>query len=156
MQTKFIYALVLFALVSCNNQHKQDSAKETTEVSSMPEVRSYFLTREKMNTLFNNADGLEATMYNSGASFSVTDRDNVAAFLSLIQAATPSSRTQNQVGHILFLSAGQIITLCPVYSNGAEVYMLYKEEATGDTYFNLLTGKAKDLFTNVKVQQKVD
>ena len=146
---------MLFALVSCNNQANQDSAKETTDVSSMPEVRSYFLTREKINTLFINADGLEATMYDSGASFSVSDRDNVAAFVSLIQAASPSSRTQNQVGHILFLSAGQIISLCPVYSNGAEIYMQYEEEATGETYVNVLTGKAKDLFTNVKVQPKV-
>lgn len=147
---------MLFALVSCNNQANQDSAEEPSAVSTGSEVREYFLTREKINALFNNADGLEATMYNSGASFSVSDRDNVAAFVSLIQAATPSSRTQNQVGHILFLSAGQKLALCNVYNNGSEVYMLYKDDANGDTYFNLLTGKAKELFTGVKVQPKAE
>ena len=156
MQTKFIYALVLFALVSCNNQANQDSTKETTAKSTELEVREYFLTREKINALFIHADGLEATMYNSGASFSVSDRDNVAAFVSLIQAASPSSRTQNQVGHILFLSAGQKLALCNVYNNGSEVYMLYKDDATDEAYFNLLTGKAKELFTGVKVQPKAE
>jgi len=109
-----------------------------------------------LNAIRNRADGIEATMYSSGASFSVFDPNSAFAFCSQIALLAPKVNTKNQIGHIMFLEKGENILLSGVYDNGTDVFIKIEDKENGKVYYNLLTGKARDLFTNVQIQQKAE
>ena len=123
----------------------------TEEVKEVAEVLE-FAPESYLNSIRARANGIEATMYTSGASFSVFDKNSVLAFTQQILLQAPTANTTNQIGHIMFLEDGNNILLAGVYHNGSDVFMRIDDRENGKTYYNLLIGKAKDLFTNVKVK----
>jgi hypothetical protein len=153
--------LILYLLMpliffnSCNSQEptlaeEKPLVKELTQVPMevlTPSPEAYF------NSIRARANGIEATMYNSGASFSVFDPKSAFAFSSQIALKAPKTTTKNQIGHIMFLENGENILLTGIYDNGTDIFMKIDDKEIGKVYYNILTGKARDLFTNVKVQK---
>lgn len=153
---KYLSSLLflLISLISCNSQEVQTVEEETSVVKEVVEQDVEVLTpapKAYLSSLQARANGIEATMYSAGASFSVFDPNSVYAFTTLITPNPPKSLSKNQVGHIMFLMDGESILLSHVFNNGSDVYMAIDDEETGEKYYNVLQGKAKDLFTNVKV-----
>lgn len=113
-----------------------------------------FAPKSYMESLQARATGIEATMYASGASFSVFDKSSVFSFTQMIAFAAPKTTTKNQIGHIMFLQDGESILLAKVYDNGADVFMESKDEETGKTYYNILLDKARGMFIDLQIQPK--
>ena len=156
MLNRSSFLIILTLLIgSCTSQ-------EPTKVEEKPAVSIVQAPIEVLepspeayyNSIRDRANGIEATMYSSGASFSVFDQKSAFAFSSQIILQAPKSSTKNQIGHIMFLENGENILLANVYDNGTDVFMKIDDKENGKVYYNLLTGKAKDMFTNIKVQQK--
>lgn len=130
--------------------------KEEQEITQAPAAPIEVLepsTEVFFNYLRSRTDGVEATMYSSGASFSLFDPESAYAFCSQILLQAPKTNTKNQIGHIMFLENGENILLAGVYDNGTDVFMRVDDKENGKSYYNILTGKVRDLFTNVKVQK---
>jgi hypothetical protein len=149
--------LGLFLVCSCSNPESAETkVKEASVVTAPGAIIKEVLEaapESYLNTIRDRADGVEATMYNSGASFSVFDRNSAFTFFQQILFKAPALDTKNQIGHIMFLEKGENILLVGVYDNGSDIFIKIDEKDNNKTYFNIITGKARDLFTNVQVQK---
>lgn len=160
----FILFLGLAILSACENKAPHESTTE--EASSVEETQgtqAVVATIDEsiqaaptviLNSLKAKVNGVEATMYTSGASFSVFEAGSVAAFLTLIESTPPKSLTKNQVGHIMLLNSGEMVMLCKVYNNGTDVYMEIESNDESGSYYNTLAGQAQKMFTDIQLQTK--
>lgn len=155
------YIFILFCLVllsACNTQSTETSEEVVNEVSTSESTKTasgetiLATPTAMLQELKAKVNGVESTMYTSGASFSVFEPGSVVAFLTLVNATPPKSLSTNQVGHIVLLKDGEVVMLCNVFNNGSDVYM---EITDGDTkYYNTLSGQAKTMFTDIQLQAK--
>lgn len=159
----FVFAVLLgFGACSNNSEPRQETLSESL-VTEKPEVENILVQPEEtlefapksyIQSLQARATGIEATMYASGASFSVFDKSSVFSFTQMIAFTAPKSTTKNQIGHIMFLQDGENILLANVYDNGTDVFMESKDEESGKTYYNILLDKARGMFVDLQVQPK--
>ncbi len=160
MKTILLSLVLLIGMSACSSTNEAETVEETTvqEVTTVtppPPVENLeFAPKSYIGSIQARATGIEATMYSSGASFSVFDKSSVFSFTQMIAFEAPKATTKNQIGHIMFLQDGENILLAPVYDNGTDVFMMSKDEETGKTYYNLLLDKAKDMFVNIQIQPK--
>jgi hypothetical protein len=151
----FIFSMLLACKPS---QEPTPAAPVAEEVPAATETVSNevieFAPESFMNSIKARANGVEATMYSTGASFSMDKQENVFAFSSQIAFQAPKALSKNHIGHIMFLENGNKILFSNVYTNGTDVYIQINDEETGKVYYNILLDKVKDLFVNVQVQAK--
>lgn len=152
----FTLSVLLFC---CQNSLKvDDSAVSSNESSVETETNEQelleFAPSIYLQSLLGSSNAIEATMYNSGASFSLFDPASVAAFMQLITLKSPKASSTNPIGHLMFLQNGENILIANVYTNGSDVFMQIIDNESGKTYYNNLAGKAKELFTQVQLKVK--
>ena len=146
-------------LFACQNSLEvNDGAVSSNEISGEKETIEQelleFAPTNYLQGLLGSANAIEATMYNSGASFSLFDPASVAAFMQLITLKCPKALSTNPIGHLMFLQNGENLLIANVYTNGSDVFMQIIVNESGKTYYNNLAGKAKDLFTQVQLKAK--
>ena len=146
-------------LFACQNSLEvNDGAVSSNEISGEKETIEQelleFAPTNYLQGLLGSANAIEATMYNSGASFSLFDPASVAAFMQLITLKCPKALSTNPIGHLMFLQNGENLLIANVYTNGSDVFMQIIDNESGKTYYNNLAGKAKDLFTQVQLKAK--
>lgn len=152
---KNILTITLFSLslIACNNEPKTEQVKDEVVIEQKETVEQLFTVPQPiLDSLLKKTTSVEGTMYNSGSSFSLSDEKSAKMFVGLITKFVPSSNSKNQVGHLMFLNNGDKILICSVYMNEKQVFARFDIE--GKTYYNLLTGQASDMFTNVQVRPK--
>ena len=152
----FTLSVLLF---SCKNSLTVDdgavSSKELSiKTATIEQELLEFAPTNYLQGLLGSANAIEATMYNSGASFSLFDPASVAAFMQLITLKSPTALSTNPIGHLMFLQNGENLLIANVYTNGSDVFMQIIDNELGKTYYNNLAGKAKDLFTQVQLKAK--
>lgn len=137
-----------FGLLACQSDSStpEPSATEISIEEDKPKENLFSAPASYMQLLQAKANGIEATMYTSGASFSVFEKGSVLAFTQLIALEAPKSTSSNQIGHIMFLADGEQLLLSHVFNNGSEVYMRIEDEANEATYYNVLKGQAREMF----------
>lgn len=154
--------LVAILIISCqqdttqtvNSNAEQNSTEDIIDTTKEEKVIIEIVAADEsyLNSIRAKATGIEATMYSSNASFSVSNKENTFTFLKQLSLQAPSNLSKEQVGHIMFLENGSSLMVCSVYKNNNEVYIQFKEDE--NTYYNILVGNAANLFTQVQVQPK--
>ena len=157
MKNLILLFVLAMLMASCNSETETsaDNLLTEPEVAEMVELVQESLLDgiplTYMQSLQARANGVEATMYTSGTSFSMFDKSSVVAFTKLINLNPPKTTTTNQIGHLMFLQDGENILLSHVFDNGTEVYMKVDDKETEETYYSILTGQAGEMFTKIKV-----
>ena len=159
MKTSILLFTLSVMLFACQNSLEvNDGAVSSNEISGEKETIEQellkFAPTNYLQGLLGSANAIEATMYNSGASFSLFDPASVAAFMQLITLKCPKALSTNPIGHLMFLQNGENLLIANVYTNGSDVFMQIIDNESGKTYYNNLAGKAKDLFTQVQLKAK--
>lgn len=159
MKTSILLFTLSVMLFACQNSLEvNDGAVSSNEMSGEKETIEQelleFAPTNYLQGLLGSANAIEATMYNSGASFSLFDPASVAAFMQLITLKCPKALSTNPIGHLMFLQNGENLLIANVYTNGSDVFMQIIDNESGKTYYNNLAGKAKDLFTQVQLKAK--
>lgn len=159
MKTSILLFTLSVMLFACQNSLEvNDGAVSSNEMSGGKETIEQelleFAPTNYLQGLLGSANAIEATMYNSGASFSLFDPASVAAFMQLITLKCPKALSTNPIGHLMFLQNGENLLIANVYTNGSDVFMQIIDNESGKTYYNNLAGKAKDLFTQVQLKAK--
>lgn len=151
MKNLLILFLLSFLFIACKNE--TNSPIQVVEETSTPIKSKEVLETVPqyiIDSLIKNTNAVEGTMYNSGGSFSLSDAKSANSFVYLIASSAPTSNSQNQVGHLMFLNNGHNLLICSVYSNDNEVFARF--DIQGKSYYNVLVGQASDMFTNVQVK----
>ena len=140
-------------LFSCKNETLTIEKTEDTVITQTPIIEQLNTAPQYIiDSLINNTTSIEGTMYNSGGSFSLSSQENAQTFLSFISDTAPSSNSKNQVGHLMFLNNGNNLLICSVYLNDNEVFARF--DINGESFYNVLTGQASSMFTNVQIRPK--
>ncbi|MCB0509760.1 MAG: hypothetical protein KDC82_03275, partial [Bacteroidetes bacterium] len=100
--------------------------------------------------LKNQLTGIEATMYESGSSFSLWEKQSAQNYMSLVSSSPPLVLNEKQIGHIMFLSNGNQLYLAKVHRSEDEIYLEFKLDE--QSYYNVLLGQARDMFNKVQVK----
>ena len=159
MKTSILLFTLSVLLFACQNSLEvNDGSVSLDEMSTgtgtIEQELLEFAPSIYLQGLLGSANAIEATMYNSGASFSLFDPASVAAFMQLITLKAPTALSTNPIGHLMFLQNGENLLIANVYANGSDVFMQIIDNELGKTYYNILAGKAKELFTQVHLKAK--
>lgn len=155
----FIAVLMLGVLVSCKSaseESKVEQANTTTDKVVVEQtIESYeTLPTEIRETLATETTNIEATMYESGGSFSLGDKQSAVKFVDFLEDKTPSALSQHQIGHIMFLKDGEELLFLTVFKVEDKAYTKYADAENNKAYYNMLGGQAANMFLNLKLQTK--
>ncbi|MCB0537804.1 MAG: hypothetical protein R2836_04575 [Chitinophagales bacterium] len=159
MMIRFITSiLVLGILVSCKSS-SNDVKSETTVTAEAVQQETVANTYETLpaeirGILATETTNIEATMYESGGSFSLGDKQSAVKFVDFLEDKTPSQLSQHQIGHIMFLKDGEELLFLTVFKIGDKAYTKYADAENNKTYYNMLGGQAANMFLNLKLQTK--
>lgn len=158
MNRTVVSILLLSILVSCKSSVDNIVPQKTvnTEQVAQSKVENNFetLPSEIREKLAQETTSIEATMYESGGSFSLSDAKNALRFVEFLIDETPKELSNHQIGHIMFLKNGQEILFINVFKVGEQAYIKYSDTANNKSYYNVLGGEAANMFLNLKLQTK--
>lgn len=151
-------AILIVALISCSNT----AAKKQTEAELQTEKQPIQIQQEQLKTLpqeirnllAEQTTNVEATMYDTGGSFSLNDAKSTKQFINLLLEEPPAELSTHQTGHIMFLNNGNEIAFFTVYKLGEKAYAKYTNKETKENYYNLLGEQAVNMFLNLRLQTK--
>lgn len=154
--TLILSVALLFSCSSKNNLEEQGSTEGSNDTLPSQSVLSTELITTTPDSIYKSflvkVNGIEATVYESGASFSLWEESSAQNFMTQVTNSSPQALSTHQLGHIMFLNHGEMITLAKVYENGTDVY--FKFDFDGKSYYHVIAGKAKDMFVNIQIKGK--
>lgn len=161
MNKNFVFTLAVFSLLlfSCADSKPEKQITTAPEIT-VPEVQNTVVDTPKYKMLpsdvakniYDKANGLEGTFYNSGKSISLWN-ENVQGIFGMMLENAPTVLDNNIVGHIMLLADGEQLAFVEISLNGNNNYAIYK--VNDEVFYNTLSPKGLEFLQGMNTRPEL-